>query len=176
MADLQKKLAHNETERALLPKLSMLVNLPRDKFNALIPDTIQRNRLKIFLRDVTKSPLASDDSPILIPTVSSTQISKEALKAAISTAKHAWIEHVKLPEVFKTTETGTVEQWFVKPLVEFRSDTTLCEVETSVATFSIDAPDDGYISEILLPVDTEASVNHPIAVLVHLNRRITSKE
>lgn len=174
MPDLQKKLAHDETERALLPKLSQLVNLPRDRFNALFPDPVQRNRVKVFLRLVTNSPLASDDVPVVIPTVSSTEVSEALVNSAISTARQAWIEPIKIPEMFKPTETGIVEEWCVKPLVEFSSETVVCHVDTSIGSFNIDAPDAGYISEILLPVNTEALVNSPVAILVHLNRRAST--
>jgi len=168
MSDLQMKLAPDETSRVLLPNLSMLVNYPRDKMNALFPDPISRNRIKVYLREVTNSPLASDSTPVLVPTISSTQVSFLKHYHSVIVAKQAWIRTLNLPEILANTETGFVTQWCVEPLDDFAGGTTICKVETTVGTVDLHSPEEGYVSERLLELNHEVPVNTPVAVLVHM--------
>ena len=73
---------------------------------------------------------------------------------------------ITLPALSPTMETGNLVKWLVKENDVVISGQVLAEIETDKATMELESPDDGIISKIIIPENTEnVKVNADIAIL-----------
>ena len=73
---------------------------------------------------------------------------------------------ITLPALSPTMETGNLVKWLVKENQEVKSGDVLAEIETDKATMELESPDDGIITKILVPENSEnVKVNTEIAIL-----------
>ena len=73
---------------------------------------------------------------------------------------------ITLPALSPTMETGNLVKWLVKENDVVISGQVLAEIETDKATMELESPDDGIISKIIIPENTEnIKVNSEIAIL-----------
>ncbi len=73
---------------------------------------------------------------------------------------------ITLPALSPTMETGNLVKWLVKENQEVKSGEVLAEIETDKATMELESPDDGVITKILVPENSEnVKVNTEIAIL-----------
>ena len=73
---------------------------------------------------------------------------------------------ITLPALSPTMETGNLVKWLVKENDSVISGQVLAEIETDKATMELESPDDGIISKIIIPENTEnIKVNSEIAIL-----------
>ena len=73
---------------------------------------------------------------------------------------------ITLPALSPTMETGNLVKWLVKENDVVISGQVLAEIETDKATMELESPDDGIISKIIIPENTQnIKVNSEIAIL-----------
>ncbi|MBY7649240.1 MAG: pyruvate dehydrogenase complex dihydrolipoamide acetyltransferase [Candidatus Liberibacter europaeus] len=73
------------------------------------------------------------------------------------------IHTINMPALSPTMETGKLEKWMVKKGDSFRPGDVLCEIETDKAIMEVEAVDEGFVHELLIPEKTEnIKVNSPI--------------
>ncbi len=62
---------------------------------------------------------------------------------------------LRMPALSPTMEEGTLAKWFVKQGDEVKSGDLLAEIETDKATMEFEAVDEGTVSAVLVPANTE---------------------
>ncbi|MDC1316026.1 pyruvate dehydrogenase complex E1 component subunit beta [Alphaproteobacteria bacterium] len=73
---------------------------------------------------------------------------------------------ITLPSLSPTMETGNLVKWLVKENDDVISGQVLAEIETDKATMELESPDDGVITKIIVPENTQnVKVNTEIAIL-----------
>jgi len=74
---------------------------------------------------------------------------------------------ILMPALSPTMEEGTLSKWLVKEGDQVNSGDVMAEIETDKATMEIEAVDEGVITKILVPDNSEGvKVNAPIAILL----------
>lgn len=74
-------------------------------------------------------------------------------------------EYVLMPKLGLTMSRGLVVKWKKKINESVKKDEAICEVETEKIASDVNAPFDGYITEILINEDEEQEVLKPICVM-----------
>ncbi len=69
---------------------------------------------------------------------------------------------LSVPELGKTDEINLVE-WKVSPGDSVKKGTELAEIETMKSTFSLEAPADGVVDQVLVDQGTEVGVGDTLA-------------
>ena len=88
------------------------------------------------------------------------------------------LAEIRMPSIM-TAKEGSLDKWLVKEGDEFSLGTQLCEVTLDDLTVSVDAPNPGFVTELLLPAGQSCKVDEPImhiattkeAYLAHLDAR-----
>lgn len=74
--------------------------------------------------------------------------------------------YITMPALSSTMEHGTLVRWLVKEGVEFKAGDALAEIETDKSVLTLEAPDDGTITKMLVSAGTEdIKVGNPLACL-----------
>uniref|UniRef100_A0A0A9W8K6 Dihydrolipoyllysine-residue succinyltransferase component of 2-oxoglutarate dehydrogenase complex n=1 Tax=Lygus hesperus TaxID=30085 RepID=A0A0A9W8K6_LYGHE len=142
--------------------------MPPESFVNLFPDPISRNLIKVFLRTLTSTPLTCDDIPAMVPVSSLTELpSPEHIQKIVEYVKQLWVRPLHVPELFENITHVTVSNWNVKLLQSFHSGEELCDLSTPIADVVFEAPDDGYISEIVAVKGSQVPVDSALAIMVH---------
>lgn len=72
---------------------------------------------------------------------------------------------LKLPMFGMNMDEATVVAWHRAPGESFRKGEPLYEVETEKVTTEVEAPCDGTLLEVLVPVDSSAAARAPVCVI-----------
>ncbi len=75
------------------------------------------------------------------------------------------MNEIRLPELGEGITKATVACWFARPGDEVKEDDDVAEVVTDKASFSIQAPANGRIREILVAQGKDAAVGQVLARL-----------
>jgi pyruvate dehydrogenase E2 component (dihydrolipoamide acetyltransferase) len=73
-------------------------------------------------------------------------------------------EYFTMPTLGQTMEEGTILQWFKQEGDNVKKGEVLLEVMSDKANFEVEAPTDGVLRKILVPVNDSVPVNTPIAI------------
>ncbi|KAH9814669.1 hypothetical protein DFH28DRAFT_970803 [Melampsora americana] len=88
-----------------------------------------------------------------------------AQKQFHSSSSHRAISPLRMPALSPTMESGQISKWNLQPGTAFSAGDILLTVETDKAEVDVEAQDDGYMGQHLVPAHTAVKVGEVIAVL-----------
>ena len=79
---------------------------------------------------------------------------------------------VRLPQLGKTMEEGTIVGYMVKPGDEVKKGDILFEIETDKVTLEVESPTDGFVKHILVETDQTLPVGETVLILADEDEQV----